>query len=364
VALVAVVTILLFNNHGATPPNAPTGQAAFAPSSTAAATLKVASPSPTTQVFTGAATPTATSEATRTPEATPATSPAPTTVYVTPTPPALNDQIAEDTVVAYFHAINMQEYSIAYAYLGANMQQLQPYNDFAGGYSDTAHDTVTINDISPSQPGELAVSLHLDAQQSDGTTLHYSGTYVVGIENNVPKIIDATVKEESTGTPVATPAANTTTCLARNLKATASYQGATGSMAGSIILTYGGSGTCILAGMPEIQIVDAHGQVLKTSQVAMSLGTNPKPLILENGQQAALLFTWSNWCPAGTPNASAATPEMAGLSFQITLSKTAGVITAPALRPDGTPITSVPRCDATDQGSTLSVRGFSRYPDS
>ncbi|HVB64628.1 MAG TPA: DUF4232 domain-containing protein [Nitrolancea sp.] len=364
VALVAIVTILLFNNHGATPPNAPTGQAAFAPAATATVTLKIASPSAMSAMNIRSATPTATPEITSAPVATPVTSPAPTTVYVTPTPPTLDAQTAQDTVVAYFHAINLQEYPMAYAYLGADMQRLQPYNDFANGYSDTARDTVTINDISPRQPGELAVSLHLDARQSDGTTLHYNGTYVVAIEGNVPKIIDATVTEEAIGTPVATPSANTTTCLPKELKATASYQGATGSMAGSIIFTYSGSGTCILAGIPEIQIVDANGQVLKTSQIATSLGTSLKPLILESGQQAALPFTWSNWCPAGTLDTSAATPEAAGLLFQVRLSKTSGVITAPVLETDGTPITSVPRCITAQEDSTLSVGGFSRYPDS
>ena len=366
VALVAVVTILMFNNHTGSTPG--TVQSALATRTITTFGHKVSpSPTATSQMFIEAATPTSTPPAASTQDPTPSVlpaSPTPATVYTTPEPPLLDQQAAQDTVVGYFHAINQHEYAMAYAYLGADLQQIQTYSEFASGFSDTVQDTVTISDITSPQPNELAVSLRLDAEQSDGTTRHFDGTYIVGIEDNVPKIIAADVKEENNGTPVASPAADMTSCLAQDLKAVASYQGATGSVAGSIIFTNAGSGTCILEGTPDIEIVDANGQTLKTTQVAMNLGGSQKPLTLEGGQQAALLFTWSNWCPAGTPDASTATPVEPGLSFRVILSKSGGTVTAPLLQTDGTPITSVPQCDAPQKGSTLSVRGFSPYPDS
>lgn len=365
VALVAVVTILLFNNHIGTAP--PTPRQGFAPTLATSSSAIIPGTPALNSTFIKPATPIGTPSASSTSAPTAvasSTSPTPATAYATPEPPVLDATSAENFVVSYFHAINQQDYAMAYSDLGANLQQLQTSSNFASGYADTVLDTVTIGKVTPQAGNEVAVTLHLDAKQSDGSTRSYDGTYVVGIESNALKIVDATVTEESDGTPVASAAVDTTACLADDLTASASYQGATGSMVGSIIFTYNGSGTCNLTGTPTIQIDDADGQPLKTTQVAMSLGATQKPVTLESGQQAALPFTWSNWCATATSVTATATPDSRGFTFAVTVSPGAKAMMIPALLSAGTPNTSAPRCDDAQSGSTLSVGGFAAYPNS
>jgi hypothetical protein len=365
VALVAVVTILLFNNHVGMSPSTP--HPAFAPAPPTASSIASVPATPRSfSTFIKPATPTGTPPASSTQAATAAASSAsttPATVDTTPEPPTLDATAAENFVVSYFHSINLKDYATAYSDLGSNLQQLQSYSNFADGYADTVKDTVTPGKIT-SQGNDVAVQLHLDAEQADGTMQRYDGTYVVGIEENVLKIVDATVTEEASGTPVASAAVNTTTCIADDLTASASYQGATGSMVGSIIFTYGGSGSCVLAGTPTIQILDADGQPLKITQVALSLGATQKPVTLEKGQQASLAFTWSNWCAAGTSDTATATPDSRGFTLAVTLASGSKAMMIPVLNSDGTPITAVPRCDSAQAGSTLSVGEFTVSPNS
>ncbi|HEX7103967.1 MAG TPA: zf-HC2 domain-containing protein, partial [Nitrolancea sp.] len=308
VALVAIVTILLINhNGGSTPPSTMTARQGYAPAPSAAAAAPSSTPPTMNTMLAPSGTPETTPGATSTPapsatsepSATP-TSSGPGIVYVSPTSVVLDHQMAEDTVVGYFHAINLQDYAKAYEYLGETMQQAQSYESFAAGFSETEKDTVTISDISPSSsnPNLLAVTLHLDAEQTDGTTRKYDGTWVVGlvgIDGNVPKIVSASVTEEANATTTPTPVPNNL-CRSTQMKVTASYKMVADSIAGSIIVTYGGErSTCVLEGIPQIEVVDANGNVLKTAQVALNPGIVPKPLVLENNQQAVLRFIWSNW---------------------------------------------------------------------
>jgi len=370
VALVAVVTIVLINHNGGStpPPSTTTARQGFAPTPSAAAVGSSPSASTMSTMATGVSTPEATPSAANTPvpSATPApTATSPGIIYVTPTPPALDHQMAEHTVVDYFHQINLHDYAKAYAYLGETMQQAQTYESFASGFSETKHDTVMISDISPSKadPTQLAVTLHLDAEQIDGTTRKYDGTWFVGIEGNVPKIVSANVTEEVSNAVTPTPVPNNL-CRSTQMNVTASYNVVGNSISGSIIVTYNGQrSTCVLEGIPQIEVVDANGKVLKTAQIALNPGIVPKPLVLENKQQAELRFIWSNWCTA-TTTAASPTPERGNLSFRVTLVRDDKPITLPAMGEDGQPLTTMPQCNDAGQDSTISVQGFARYPDS
>ena len=367
VALVAVITIVLINhNGGPTTPSTTTARQGFGPVSSApAAAPSPTSPSIMSSKLAGDSTPesspnaasTAAASATPEPSATP-----PGIIYVSPTPPALDHQMAEDTVVGYFHAINLQDYAKAYEYLGDAMQQTQTYESFAAGFSETKRDTVTITSIAARGPNELAVTLHLDAEQINGTVFKYDGTWVVGIEGNVPKIVSADVTEEKSGAVTPTPVPNNL-CRSSQMKATATFRSIGDTITGSIIVTYGGAGTCVVANAPQIEIVEANGTTLKTVQVALNPGIVPKPLVLENNQQAELLFIWSNWCAATTSTASP-TPDAGTLSFRVTLTPGDKPITMHVTRDDGRPLTLTPHCVDAQQDSTISVQGFARYPDS
>ncbi|HEX7103213.1 MAG TPA: hypothetical protein VF201_11265, partial [Nitrolancea sp.] len=115
--------------------------------------------------------------------------------------------------------------------------------------------------------------------------------------------------------------------------------------------------------IPQIEVVDANGNVLKTAQVALNPGIVPKPLVLENNQQAVLRFIWSNWCSAASKAASPDATSHA-LSFRVTLVNDDKPITLPAVSEDGQPLTAMPQCTSAEQDSTISVQGFARYPDS
>jgi serine/threonine-protein kinase len=77
------------------------------------------------------------------------------------------------TVDAFFKAINDHNYAKAYN-LNTSVHATQDYEQFKAGYADTAHDTVTITGVS----GDT-VSVNLVADQTNGSTKTFSGSYVV-----------------------------------------------------------------------------------------------------------------------------------------------------------------------------------------
>jgi hypothetical protein len=77
------------------------------------------------------------------------------------------------TVTAFFRAINGHNYQRAWN-LNTAAHSISDYAQFKAGYADTSHDTVTIEGVS----GDT-VSIGLVADQTDGTTKTFSGSYVV-----------------------------------------------------------------------------------------------------------------------------------------------------------------------------------------
>lgn len=370
VGLVAVLTIFLLNNSAGT--NTTTsdrpGIAAGAigsPAATSAITSALVqqtpatpapSPSPSSAV---SSIPIATSSAETMPSIAAAT---PSAQTVDATPRAVDEKAAEDTVVGYFHAINVRDFPTAYGHLGSAMQQNQSLADFTTGYAQTKHDTLTITATKPDQSGQVVVVIYLDAEQTDGSVRHYHGEYIVGFENGVPKIVDANVTEDLPATPTPSVDSSAAGCLADNLSATVDYQGTTGSMAGSIIVTNTGNDPCTLLGTPFIKILNSDQQEFAVDQKTMNLDGNQRQVTIAPGQQASLFFVWSNWCPAGIAETSSAAPMTGGVQFQVALPDGRGQTTATAKRPDGTLNTLVPRCDAPGQTSTLSIGRFKPYP--
>ncbi len=102
----------------------------------------------------------------------------------TPTHPALPAGPA-GTVVAFFRAINHHQYQRAWN-LNTAAHSISDYGQFKAGYADTAHDTVTITGVSGN-----TVSVNLVAEQTDGTTKTFSGSYVV--ENGV--IVQSSIQQ-------------------------------------------------------------------------------------------------------------------------------------------------------------------------
>ncbi len=368
VALVAALTIFLLQNHGGTTtnpgqkPQIAAGTVA-SPTATEGVTTALGQQSP----FIAVATPTAAATARATYAATPSSSrTSPTITMATPSPtPQIDEKTAEDTVVGYFHAINQQDYEAAYGYLGSSLRQQQSLDDFTRGYAGTERDTLTITATKLDRSGNRVVAIVLDASQTDGSARHYHGEYVVGFEDGAAKIVDATVVEDA-ATPTPTPSADQllSRCSAADLSATADYQGATGSMAGSIVFTNTGSGPCTLQGTANVQILDENGHVMTTIQKKMTLDGSETPVTLQPSGQASLFFVWSNWCPPGVAETSAASPVPGGVSMHVTLGGDQSMLNVAVRHVDGGSGTLVPRCDAPNSDSTLSVGFFKAYPAS
>ncbi len=372
VALVAALTIFLLNNHTSpTPDKQPQIAAGTNPTSTAMSTESgavtrsfapavVGTPQASSMLAPPAGSPSADTTA---PDSTPT---AKLTATTAPTPvsstPVVDEKTAEDVVVGYFHAINEQDYTTAYNYLGSAMQQDQTLKAFMSGFQETQHDTLTITSTNADDSGGLVVNIYLDAEQTDGTIRTYHGNYVVGYENDDPKIVDATVVEDVESTPTPSATRTPVACGAAQLSAKASYQGATGSMAGAIIFTNSGSTQCTLQGTAEVTLIDANGDKLPVVQKMMSLDGSERPVTLDPGRQASLFFVWSNWCPAGTAETSSASPISGGLSFLVTMRDSSGTVTVPVESVGSTNGNLTPRCDAPGRDSSLSVGAFKAYP--
>jgi hypothetical protein len=106
------------------------------------------------------------------------------------------------------------------------------------------------------------------------------------------------------GTP--TPAPSASTCIAADLRATATLDGAAGSVLGSIDLTNVGDRTCTLEGRPTVLIFDASGHELSPQVIPDKPqwevdGASPPrgwPVVsLRPGSVASIRILVSNLCP-------------------------------------------------------------------
>jgi hypothetical protein len=91
---------------------------------------------------------------------------------------------AERVVQSYFNAINRKEYARAYSYWepAAAESQLPPYEEFEGGYANTAHVDVSIGEVHMDVgAGQLyyAVPVALDVTTTDGTGQFFAGCYIL-----------------------------------------------------------------------------------------------------------------------------------------------------------------------------------------
>ncbi|HEV8648691.1 MAG TPA: DUF4232 domain-containing protein [Actinomycetes bacterium] len=143
--------------------------------------------------------------------------------------------------------------------------------------------------------------------------------------------------------PAAVPP-GTPACTADRLHATAGWEGATGSLVGSVRFTSRGGAVCALNGYPTIQLLDQHGRALPT-RTGRSGRSQATGVLVRPGTAATAAFVWSNWCG---PN-----PGRVGL--RVTLP--GGGTLVPTVEA-GTPRELTARCDAPGAPSSLSRGPF------
>lgn len=131
-----------------------------------------------------------------------------------------------------------------------------------------------------------------------GASAGLSGLGVLGGPNTVPG--------HPGGIHTPAPAFSASSCTAADLRATASLQGAAGSVIGSIDLTNFSSKTCTLTGRPVIALFSSVGRALTVQLVDVApqwrADGSPRPktwpvVNLRPGAAAAIRVRWTNACP-------------------------------------------------------------------
>ena len=141
-------------------------------------------------------------------------------------------------------------------------------------------------------------------------------------------------------------------CVATALEATASLEGAAGSVEGDIRVTNRNGETCTLTGRPGLTIVDSNGDTVTVQVVDTAprwkVDRDPVPegwpvVHLQPGSAAAIRVRWSNACPqlTGTVSWEIALPDDGG-SLDVT----------------GTDAAPIPPCNGSSEPSTLEVGPF------
>jgi hypothetical protein len=103
----------------------------------------------------------------------------------TPEPGYQDDRSSAESVIgSYYNAVNRREYTRAYSYWEpeAAARELQPFDQFALGYADTASVDVTLGDIGTGVgAGQLyfTVPVTLAATLADGSPQTFVGCYTL-----------------------------------------------------------------------------------------------------------------------------------------------------------------------------------------
>ena len=149
------------------------------------------------------------------------------------------------------------------------------------------------------------------------------------------------------GTPGGHSPAPSRSCVAANLRATASLGGAAGSVEGSIDITNTGAGPCTLEGRPVLALFDSSGSrvAVRTVDVAPQWSADGRPappgwpvVRLRPGQAASVRVRWSNACP-----------QLSGsVRLTIDLGRGRGTL-------GSTPSLAPPPCNGASEPSTLEV---------
>jgi hypothetical protein len=153
--------------------------------------------------------------------------------------------------------------------------------------------------------------------------------------------------DASQGPPAVPP--GTPACTAGQLQASASWQGATGSLAGAVTFTSRSRATapCFLVGYPTIQLLDRHGRPLQLTADPRTGKAAPPPVLLRPGLAAQVEFAWRNWCG----------PNPGPVGLRVTLPPPHPGTLAPTVDPD-IRRELTPRCDAPGSPSRLSGGPF------
>lgn len=139
------------------------------------------------------------------PDRHPAPNPTPTpivraTATPTPTPSPSPSQQAQAVIQRYFDDINQKNYQDAYQQWGSRYQSQQTYDQFTAGFSQTVRDDISITQITelPDSTVQVQMTITATEQSASGTvTRVFQGYYIVGQENSLWKLLNASIQQTS-----------------------------------------------------------------------------------------------------------------------------------------------------------------------
>ncbi|ANC78782.1 hypothetical protein ABE65_019060 [Fictibacillus phosphorivorans] len=111
----------------------------------------------------------------------------------------LTSEYAESMVYTYYDYVNAGEYSLAYDLIGGNWKASSPsLEEFTEGYAQTLSTYITNSYVTDNGDGTFQVEITLEAQEyvNEGEqTSIYQVSYMVGIEDDMPKLLSGDVVE-------------------------------------------------------------------------------------------------------------------------------------------------------------------------
>jgi hypothetical protein len=142
-------------------------------------------------------------------------------------------------------------------------------------------------------------------------------------------------------------------CTAGELGARASWQGTTGVLRGTVVVTNRGAAPCsLLSGpgiQPRVQVLDAKGQVLAVRMAPQGIHSMLLRLVVVRpGGHVQASVRWSNWCQA----------YHGVVKLRIAVPGTRGTVVAPVLDAHGKPLGGAPRCNDRVTPSTIQLGPF------
>ncbi|MGH2447934.1 MAG: DUF4232 domain-containing protein [Chloroflexota bacterium] len=267
-----------------------------------------------------------------------------------PTPPPTPSGTRPDgAIYLYYNLISQRRYQQAYRQLDTGGRPA--FGNWLEGYGKTAEIAVShLQEASYRfRDGSTftCAGVSLISRQRNGNIQSFGGWYMLRKVGAGHWLIDLAGSDIGPGAKIHVPSSDacrsgvshtSSACAPNALRLSATWQGASGPLVGEARLRNVGRKTCVLAGLPVVSLIDAHGRYLRVLDTAIGLPPE-RELRLAPGHRAGTHLEWSNWCQG-----KVATP----ITLQIELPSNQGGLTSQVG-------VRTPRCDSSSRPSTLQV---------
>ena len=161
-------------------------------------------------------------------------------------------------------------------------------------------------------PRKTATRAHWRVGRNAAASILVAGVIVIAGSWGLTNVRNPSRVAVPGGTTTQSPATSDNTCLPADLEASASLQGAAGSVEGFLLMTNEGTTTCTLSGKPVLSLVQTAPESVSSGEPVIVNVVDAAPswqvngasqppgwpvVTLEPGSAAAVSVRWSNACP-------------------------------------------------------------------